>query len=76
MCLRVLASLSTTLVFAIVVSHTFFGWTRVQVLMCSLTGAVAELLCEVFLSPVGYKVVRGWERENVGSEYLERHATA
>lgn len=33
--------------------------------MCSLTGAVAELLCEVFLSPVGYKVVRGWERENV-----------
>ena len=64
------------LVFAIVVSHTFFGWTWVQVLMCSLTGAVAELLCEVFLSPVGYKVVRGWERENVGSEYLERHATA
>ena len=64
------------LVFAIVVSHTFFGWTWVQVLMCSLTGAVAELLCEVFLSPVGYKVVRGWERENVGAEYLERHATA
>ena len=64
------------LVFAIVVSHTFFGWTWVQVLMCSLTGAVAELLCEVFLSPVGYKVVRGWERENVGAEYLERHAIA
>lgn len=64
------------LVFAIVVSHTFFGWTWVQVLMCSLTGAVAELLCEVFLSPVGYKVVRGWERENVGAEYLKRHATA
>ena len=64
------------LVFAIVVSHTFFGWTWVQVLMCSLTGAIAELLCEVFLSPVGYKVVRSWERENVGAEYLERHATA
>ena len=63
------------LVFAIVVSHTFFGWTWVQVLMCSLTGAIAELLCEVFLSPVGYKVVRSWERENVGAEYLERHAT-
>ena len=47
-----------------------------QVITCSLTGAAAELLCEVFLSPVGYKVVRGWERENVGSEYLERHATA
>ena len=64
------------LVFAIVVSHTFFGWTWVQVLMCSLTGAVAELLCEVLLRPVGYRVVRCWERENEGSEYLERHATA
>ena len=45
-------------------------------LTCSFTGAVAELLCEILLSPVGYKVVRGWERENVGAEYLERHATA
>ena len=54
------------LVFAIVVSHTFFGWTWVQVLMCSLTGAAAELLCEVFLSPVGYKVVRGWGARECG----------
>ena len=37
-------------------------------------GAVAELLCEVFLSPVGYRVVRGWERENVGALYLQRRA--
>ena len=50
--------------FAVIVSHTFFGWTWLQVLTCSLTGAAAELLCEVFLSPVGYRVVRGWEREN------------
>ena len=61
------------LVFAIVVSHVFFGWTWVQVVMCSLTGAIAELLCEVLLSPVGYKVVRTWEREGVGLAYLERH---
>ena len=62
------------LVFAVIVSHTFFGWTWLQVLTCSLTGAVAELLCEVFLSPVGYRVVRGWERENVGELYLQRRA--
>ena len=43
-------------------------------LTCSFTGAVAELLCEILLSPVGYKVVRGWERENVGAVYINRIA--
>ncbi len=69
-----IAQFVDNLVFAIIVSHTFFGWTWLQVLTCSLTGAVAELLCEVFLSPVGYRVVRGWERENVGALYLQRCA--
>ena len=69
-----IAQFVDNLVFAIIVSHTFFGWTWLQVLTCSLTGAVAELLCEVFLSPVGYRVVRGWERENVGELYLRRRA--
>lgn len=55
-------------------SHVFFGWTWIQVLTCSFTGAVAELLCEILLSPVGYKVVRGWERENVGAAYINRIA--
>ena len=69
-----IAQFVDNLVFAIIVSHTFFGWTWLQVLTCSLTGAEAELLCEVFLSPVGYRVVRGWERENVGALYLQRRA--
>ena len=69
-----IAQFVDNLVFAIIVSHTFFGWTWLQVLTCSLTGAVAELLCEVFLSPVGYRVGRGWERENVGELYLQRRA--
>lgn len=60
-------------VFATIVSYTFFGWTPLQVITCSLTGALVELLCEVFLSPVGYRVVRGWEREGVGEDYLELH---
>ena len=69
-----IAQFVDNLVFAVIVSHTFFGWTWLQVLTCSLTGAVAELLCEVFLSPVGYRVARGWERENVGELYLRRRA--
>ena len=70
-----IAQFVDNLVFAVIVSHTFFGWTWLQVLTCSLTGAAAELLCEVFLSPVGYRVVRGWERENVGELYLQRRAS-
>lgn len=66
-----IAQFVDNLVFALIVSHIFFGWTWVQVIVCSLTGAIAELLCEVFLSPVGYKVVKGWEREDVGCQYLE-----
>lgn len=69
-----IAQFVDNLVFAVIVSHTFFGWTWLQVLTCSLTGAAAELFCEVFLSPVGYRVVRGWERENVGELYLQRRA--
>ena len=65
------AQFADNLIFAVIVSHVFFGWTWIQVLMCSLTAAAAELLCEVLLSPVGYKVVRGWERDNVGTAYLE-----
>ena len=69
-----IAQFVDNLVFAVIVSYTFFGWTWLQVLTCSLTGAAAELLCEVFLSPVGYRVVRGWERENVGELYLQYRA--
>ena len=58
------------MVFALLVSHPFFGWSFIQVFTCSLTGAAAELLCEVFLSPVGYKVVKGWKRDKVGKDYF------
>lgn len=59
------------LVFAFIVSYNFFGWTPLQCVGCAFFGAVAELLCEVVLSPVGYRVVRKWEREGVGSKYIE-----
>ena len=62
------------LVFAIVVSHVFFGWSWLQVFTCSATGALAELACEVLLSPVGFRVASTWEREGVGEEYVRTHA--
>lgn len=59
------------LVFSLIVSHFFFGWTLTQCIVCSLTGMIAELLCEVVFSPLGFAVCRRWKAENVGREYFE-----
>ena len=58
------------LVFALFVSYFFFGWTMNQVIGCSIVGMLLELVIESIFSPIGYKVVKKWEKENVGSEYL------
>lgn len=59
------------LIFALLVSHVFFGWTMTQVVTCSIAGALMELLSEVIFSPIGYKVSKKWEAENIGQEYIE-----
>ena len=66
-----IAQFVDNVVFALIVSYHFFGWTAKQVFFCSLTGAMMELLCEVVFSPIGYQVSREWEAENVGEKYLE-----
>lgn len=59
------------MIFALIVSHNFFGWTILQCVTCSLTGMVVELLFEVVFSGVGYGVCRKWKRDNVGKEYFD-----
>lgn len=44
------------LVFALLVSRIFFGWTSLQCFTCAVTGALCELLFEVVFSPVGYRI--------------------
>lgn len=51
-----LAQFADNLIFALLVSKIFFGWTLLQCFTCALTGAVMELLFEVVFSPVGYRV--------------------
>ena len=48
-----------------------FSWTFIQCLMCAVTGATLELIMEVLFSPIGYKVVNRWKKENIGKEYLD-----
>ncbi|MBR3397428.1 MAG: VUT family protein [Lachnospiraceae bacterium] len=58
------------LLFALIVSLHFFGWSLLQCFTCAVTGAIAELFCEVLFSPLGYRIVRRWEKEGIGEEYL------
>ncbi len=59
------------LVFALIVSHNFFGWSLLQCVTCAATGMLAELLFEVVFSYFGFAVCKKWRSENVGAQYFE-----
>ena len=59
------------MIFALIVSYVFFGWSMLQVIMCSLTAGIFELLCEVIFSPLGYRANKSWERDHIGEHYLQ-----
>lgn len=66
------------LIFAVIVFMFFapifwdgFCWTFIQCVMCSLTGALAELVMEIVFSPIGYNITKKWQAESVGKEYFE-----
>lgn len=65
-----LAQFVDNLVFSLIVSHVFFGWTLLQCITCSITGCLVELLWEVIFTPFGYKIVKQWEADKVGEAYI------
>ena len=67
-----IAQFCDNLIFALIVSHFFFGWSIVQCLTCAATGMLVELACEAIFSPLGFAVCRRWKRDEVGREYLTR----
>lgn len=48
-----------------------FHWTVLQCAVCALTGAVAELIMEIVFSPIAYRIVTNWKKNEVGKEYLD-----
>ncbi|MBQ9815768.1 MAG: VUT family protein [Lachnospiraceae bacterium] len=66
-----IAQFVDNMVFALIVSHNFFGWTMTQCVVCALTGAVLELVCEVIFSPIGYRVAKRWQKNSVGQTYID-----
>ena len=59
-----IAQFVDNLVFALLVSHFFFGWTVLQCVTCAATGMVVELLCEVIFSPLGYMFLKRNKRNS------------
>ena len=58
-----IAQFADNIIFALMVSKLFFGWSLLQCFTCALTGAVLELLFEVVFSPLGYKVASRIRKE-------------
>ena len=59
------------LLFALIVSHIFFGWSIIACVTCSLTGMLIELLCEILFSYFGFNLTKKWAENKVGLEYLQ-----
>jgi len=60
----------------VVFAPIFWGTEPLSILTClgtAVFGGLMELLCEVIFTPLGYKIVKGWEKNNVGEEYLKLH---
>lgn len=58
-----IAQFVDNIVFALLVSRVFFGWSMLQCFTCALTGGAMELLFEIFFSPLGYRIARGIQDE-------------
>ena len=58
------------LIFALLVSHFFFGWTMLQCVTCAVTGMLVELLCELIFFYPGYMITKRWKKNAVGQEYF------
>lgn len=66
-----IAQFVDNLVFSLLVSLSFFGWSLLQCFMCALTGAIVELIFEILFSPIGYKISERWRAQGIGEELSE-----
>lgn len=55
----------------------YWGMESMSVWTCLGTGVLGgllELVCELVLTPIGYKIVKSWESHKVGQEYIDLHS--
>ena len=56
----------------------FWGLSPLPILTClgtAIVGGFFELLCEVITAPIGYKIVKNWEKYSIGQEYIDKYLT-
>ena len=53
-----------------------FSWTHLQCVTCSILGATLELFMEIVFSPIGYVVLKKWEADGVGENYIKNKSEA
>ena len=51
-----LGQFTDNMIFALIVSHIFFGWNLLQCVMCSLTGMLMEFIFSAVFVPFGHAV--------------------
>ena len=51
------------------------SWSILSVTTCAALGAVVELIMEIIFSPLGYKIVQKWRKENIGQGYIDKYGT-
>lgn len=54
------------ILFALIVSVTFFGWTPLQSFSAAMTGAIVELLFQALFTPIGYRIAEKWRLSGIG----------
>ena len=59
------------IVFALIVSRVFFGWSYIQCVTCAASGALLELLFEIVFSPLGFKICNSLEKKKIGQGYFD-----
>ena len=64
------------LIFALIVSKVFFGWSWLQCFTCALTGMLIELACEALFAHFGFFVCKKWKEKGIGREYFELRAAS
>ena len=66
-----IAQFVDNMIFALMVSYVFFGWSMLQVITCSITGCLMELIAETIFSPIGYVACKRWDKAGVGTTYID-----
>lgn len=67
--------------FAFIVYYIFapiywgWGFTMSICIGAAVCGGLLELLVEAVFSPIGYRMVKRWDSENIGKEWIEKYGS-